>query len=203
MTKLSKFQYPKSMEGDVPNFYKEIYEKNEYNRFGVKVENGDVVIDCGANVGIFTQYALDMGASKVIGYEPDEKALDYYKKNIKSKKVTKINSFISKDHIDIKSILHTNELDKVNFLKLDIEGEEWGLFEVLDSETLNKIDKWAIEFHTFYYNENVEIEQKVKNLWKFLQILELFSTNGYTIKYEHLHKGWDVVHLYAKKENND
>ena len=203
MTKLSKFEYPKSLEHDVPNFYKEIYEKNEYNRFGVKVEEGDVVIDCGANVGIFTQYALDMGASKVIGYEPEDEILDYYEKNVSSEKVTKVKSFIGRDHTDIKSILSDNQLDKIDFLKLDIEGEEWELFEVLDSETLVKVDKWAIEFHTFYYSKNVETKQKLKNLWKFLQILELFSTNGYTIKYEHLHKGWDVVHLYAKKENND
>ena len=66
MTELSKFKYPISMEGDVPNFYKEIYKENEYNRFGVRIEKNDVVIDCGANIGIFSQYALDMGASKVI-----------------------------------------------------------------------------------------------------------------------------------------
>jgi tRNA A58 N-methylase Trm61 len=200
MTKLSKFKYPSEMEGDVPNFYKEIYEENEYNRFGIQIEKGDVVVDCGANIGIFSQYALDMGASKVVGYEPEDEAFEYYEKNVKSKKVDKIKSFISKDGIDVKRILSDNNLDKVDFLKLDIEGAEWGLFEVLDSDTLNKVDKWAIEFHTYYYNPNVGLEQRAKNLWQFLQILELFSTNGYTIKYEHLHKGWDIVHLYAKKE---
>ena len=203
MTKLSEFLYPESMGETPSDFYKEIYEENEYNRFGIKIDEGDVVIDCGANIGIFSQYALDMGASKVIGYEPEDMYYDYYEKNIKSNKVHKIKSFISKDGIDIKRIISDNNLDKVDFLKLDIEGAEWGLFEVLDSDTLNKVDKWAIEFHTFYYNPNVPIEQRAKSLWKFLQILELFSTNGYTIKYEHLHKSWDIVHLYAKKENND
>src|SRR6056300_346346 len=97
MTKLSKFSYPESMEGSVPNFYKEIYEENEYNRFGIKIEKGDVVIDCGANIGIFSQYALDMGASKVVGYEPDDTAFDYYEKNVRSKKVSKVKSFINSD----------------------------------------------------------------------------------------------------------
>ena len=132
MTEISKFSYPESMEGDVPNFYKEIYEENEYNRFGIKIEKGDVVIDCGANIGIFSQYALDMGASKVIGYEPDDTSYQYYEKNLKSRKVDKIKSFISKGGVDIKRILSDNNLDKVDFLKLDIEGGEWGLFEVLD-----------------------------------------------------------------------
>lgn len=200
MTELSKFKFPESMVRDVPNFYKEIYDENEYNRFGIQIEKGDVVVDCGANIGIFTQYALDMGASKVVGYEPDDTAMEYYEKNIGSNNVTKVKSFIGKDHTTIKQVLDDNKLDKVDFLKLDIEGAEWDLFQVLDAETLNRVDKWAIEFHTFYYNPNVGLEQRGKNLWQFLQILELFSTNGYTIKYEHLHKGWDVVHLYAKKE---
>jgi len=200
MTELSKFKYPTSMEGDVPNFYKEIYTENEYNRFGVKIEKNDVVIDCGANIGIFSQYALDMGASMVIGYEPEDEAFEYYTNNISSDKVTKIKSFVHRDGNDIKSILETNNLDKVDFLKLDVEGAEWGLFETLDSDTLTKVDKWAIEFHTHYYNPHVTIEDRNRNLWQFLQILEMFSVNGYTIKYEHLHKGWDVVHFYAKKE---
>jgi hypothetical protein len=200
MTELSNFSYPESMGDGAINFYKEIYEQNEYNRFGIKVEKDDVVIDCGANIGIFSQYALDMGASKVIGYEPEDMYYDYYEKNVKSNKVDKVKSFISKDSVDIKRILSDNNLDKVDFLKLDIEGAEWGLFEILDSDTLNKINKWAIEFHTFYYNPNVPVEQRAKNLWQFLQIIEMFSINGYTIKYEHLHKGWDIVHLYAKKE---
>jgi hypothetical protein len=203
MTELSKFKYPISMEDNVPNFYKEIYKENEYNRFGIKIEKNDVVIDCGANIGIFSQYALDMGASKVIGYEPDDEAFEYYTNNISSDKVHKIKSFVHRDGNDIKSILDTNSLDKVDFLKLDVEGAEWGLFETLDSDTLIKIDKWAIEFHTHYYNPRVTIENRNRNLWQFLQILEMFSLNGYTIKYEHLHKGWDVVHLYAKKEKRE
>ena len=64
------------------NFIREIYEENEYNRFGIKIEPGDIVLDCGINVGIFTDYALDMGAQKVYSYEANEETFEHYKKNI-------------------------------------------------------------------------------------------------------------------------
>ncbi len=36
-----------------------------------QVKRGDTVIDCGAHVGVFTDYALRRGASKVISVEPE------------------------------------------------------------------------------------------------------------------------------------
>ena len=34
------------------------------------VKRGDIVLDCGANVGVFTRVALDAGAAKVVAIEP-------------------------------------------------------------------------------------------------------------------------------------
>lgn len=47
------------------------------------VHTGDVVLDCGANVGVFTRVALDQGASKVIGIEPAPENLEVYRRNFK------------------------------------------------------------------------------------------------------------------------
>jgi len=41
-----------------------------YQTAGHKVRKGDIVLDCGANLGVFTRKALSMGASKVIAIEP-------------------------------------------------------------------------------------------------------------------------------------
>ena len=49
----------------------EIYEDKVYQGRTAAIEQGDVVIDCGAHVGVMTRYALDQGASKVIAVEPD------------------------------------------------------------------------------------------------------------------------------------
>ena len=64
---------------------------------------------------------------------------------------------------------------------------------------MNKINKWAIEFHTQYNNQNVPKDSVANILWGFLNILEKFSDNNFNIKYKHIHKGWDVVHLFAIK----
>ena len=41
-----------------------------YDRKGMSVQPGDVVFDCGANVGVFTHRALSLGADLVVAVEP-------------------------------------------------------------------------------------------------------------------------------------
>jgi FkbM family methyltransferase len=45
------------------------------------VRNGDIVFDCGAHVGVFTDMALRRGASKVVSIEPDPVNLECLRRN--------------------------------------------------------------------------------------------------------------------------
>jgi FkbM family methyltransferase len=45
------------------------------------VQNGDVVLDCGANVGVFTREALNAGAKKVIAIEPAPENIECLRRN--------------------------------------------------------------------------------------------------------------------------
>ena len=45
------------------------------------VKKGDVVFDCGAHVGVFTDIALRRGASKVVAIEPDPTNLECLRRN--------------------------------------------------------------------------------------------------------------------------
>ncbi len=47
------------------------------------VHDGDVVLDCGANVGVFTREALNHGASKVIAIEPAPENLESFRRTFK------------------------------------------------------------------------------------------------------------------------
>jgi FkbM family methyltransferase len=47
------------------------------------VRNGDIVIDCGAHVGVFTNMALLRGASKVVAIEPDPVNLECLRRNFR------------------------------------------------------------------------------------------------------------------------
>ena len=47
------------------------------------VRKGDIVLDCGANVGVFTTEALKAGAAKVIAIEPAPENVEVLKRNFK------------------------------------------------------------------------------------------------------------------------
>ncbi|MCF8034430.1 MAG: FkbM family methyltransferase [Desulfarculaceae bacterium] len=120
------------------------------------VRQGDVALDCGANVGVFVVEALDAGASKVIACEPEPHNLDclqlnfsdeisagrviIFPKGLWHEKGTLEmapgsspagGSFVkASDHgiklpvISIDDLVDELGLDRIDFIKMDIEGAE-------------------------------------------------------------------------------
>lgn len=124
------------------------------------VQKGDVVLDCGANVGVFTREALDHGASKIIAIEPAPENLEALRRNFKDEVAagrviiypkgvwdkddvltlhvdannTAADTFViqrKETTGDIKVPLTTIDklvaelkLDRVDYVKMDIEGAE-------------------------------------------------------------------------------
>lgn len=52
-----------------------------YGRGQCVVRRGDIVLDCGAHVGVFTRRALDLGASLVVAIEPAPENLECLRRN--------------------------------------------------------------------------------------------------------------------------
>ncbi len=123
------------------------------------VRPGDVVLDCGANVGVFTRIALDRGATKVVAIDPDPTNIEClrrtFPKEVAEGKVlleprgvwsneqvlklhlgrdgdTSLDSVILETGggvIDIPvttidRLVEYYKLERVNFIKMDIEGAE-------------------------------------------------------------------------------
>lgn len=123
------------------------------------VHPGDVVLDCGANVGTFVKTALENGAERVVAIEPAPQTLECLRRNLAAEiaahrvvvypkgvwnkedvlilnehnDTTAMDSFvIAKDtHKGIAVPLTTIDklvselgLDRVDFIKMDIEGAE-------------------------------------------------------------------------------
>ncbi len=124
------------------------------------VKLGDVVFDCGANIGLFTSIALRAGARRIIAVEPSPENLECYRRNfsgaIDEGKIvlipkgvwdkedtltlyvdpndSKTASFMLKPKgaegkiqvalTTIDKIVADIGLEKVDFIKLDIEGSE-------------------------------------------------------------------------------
>ncbi len=53
-----------------------------YDSAGQKVRPGDVVLDCGANIGLYTLAALDQGASLVVAIEPALDNVECLRRNL-------------------------------------------------------------------------------------------------------------------------
>ena len=52
-----------------------------YNTAGLGIRTGDTVLDCGANVGVFTRKALRSGAGKVIAIDPAPEVVECLRRN--------------------------------------------------------------------------------------------------------------------------
>jgi FkbM family methyltransferase len=123
------------------------------------IRSGDIVLDCGANVGTFTYYALHLGAKKVIAIEPAPNNIEALRRNfvkeiaegrvliypkgvwdkddvlilnesngtsaMDSVVVTKdTHKSVSVPLTTIDKIVHELGLERVDFIKMDIEGAE-------------------------------------------------------------------------------
>jgi len=73
--------------GSFRGIYREIFIRNIYNKC-YKLNKGDVVIDCGANVGYYTCYAATRVGSDglVIAIEPNKKIFEVLSMNVKINK---------------------------------------------------------------------------------------------------------------------
>jgi FkbM family methyltransferase len=60
--------------------YYEIFCENVYARYGVSIEENDVVMDIGSNQGAFIKYALNNNASTIISCEPNPHCVATIKK---------------------------------------------------------------------------------------------------------------------------
>ena len=173
--------------------YHEIYNLQDYymNRER-KIYDGDVVVDLGGNIGVFTRWAYSQGASKVITFEPDSRYFRLLKLNSDPRSIL-FNAAMSdkigtttlyeSEHLGGSNILgvpgcensynvrtYTMDylfasglVDKIDFLKVDIEGAEHEVFRGISDENLMKIKTISMEYHHSHVGYNEEIRTNLIN----------------------------------------
>lgn len=173
-------------EIDEPIFiYYEVYDCHSsvyiddslYQRGDCFIKEGDVVLDLGANIGIFSRFASDKGAKKVYSFEPVQEnfkllALNRpdnceahriavsnennaavkisYKSNCPGgSSILKYDDGILQTCMTMKvSTMITNGLiEQPDFIKMDIEGAEVMAFQGITDSHLNKVRCIAMEIH--------------------------------------------------------
>lgn len=170
--------------------YKEIWFDHEYSRYGVEVKPDNIVVDCGANVGFFTLYALDKGAKQVYSIECDNRNIESLEYNLQNTNSTIIQKRIGfgENNIDIEQIFQIIDKPFIDFIKIDIEWAEYDLLLNTPDHIMQRINQWVIEVHDIYTHYK-----------QIFQIIEKFSKNGFDVNFEHIHKKTNLALLYVKK----
>jgi FkbM family methyltransferase len=134
--------------------YRAIYIDKHYDKDFCPVKAGDIVFDCGANVGVFSRYCVGKGASLVLALEPNPKpevqaslaynigptgkaiplAVAAWMKNTRLPfqsdiSVPTASKITLTDATDVQgetidNLVWRYKLPRVDFIKMDIEGSE-------------------------------------------------------------------------------
>ena len=184
--------------------YHEIYNLKDYYR-GIekKINTGDIVLDLGGNIGVFTRWAYSEGASKVIVFEPDKRYFKLLKLNSDPRSIL-FNAAVSDEmgtstlyespHLGGSNILgwgdgncysvrtytldylfETGIIDKIDFLKIDVEGAEHKVFGGISNENLMKIKLISMEYHHGHTGYNEDLRNN------FIKRLNNIGFNSYIV----------------------
>jgi FkbM family methyltransferase len=162
--------------------YHEIFNLKDYYKNGTerRINEGDVVVDLGGNMGIFNRWAFHQGASKVISFEPDKRYFKLLSLNADPRAVL-FNAAVSHEigelnlyessHLGgsnvfgiegqegysvrtytLNYLFEAGLVDHIDFLKVDIEGAEHAAFAGISDDNLKKVSTIAMEYHHSHFN---------------------------------------------------
>tara|TARA_R110000822_G_scaffold301485_1_gene425330 strand:- start:18 stop:713 length:696 start_codon:yes stop_codon:yes gene_type:complete len=182
---------------------------DELNQHGPGITPGDIYLDLGANIGMSALRAEKSGASKLYCIEPDPgvyEALEMnkgdnwevfniaiadYDGNIDIPKWPDWWDNVSRPCITLENFFNTNNIQHINYMKVDIEGYEIKIMPQISKAIYNKIDKIFVEYH-----ENVEISKTERNE-KRLDFTKSIISKGYNNHFVHL--GYQQSFIYFWK----
>lgn len=182
---------------------REIFIDKAYNPPNLPIEKNDVVVDVGANNGIFTLFAASLTHNKVYAFEPAPRNFEILERNIAANKLHHVmahccavsdrvgmaklflnpedvhqnllSEYIVPNRIEkykactnlnyliphpektecsisvptttLQDIINDNQIEQIDFLKLDCEGAEGPILQSTSNAYLQRVRKIALEFH--------------------------------------------------------
>lgn len=205
---------------DELGMYDEIFNKKIYEYKNCKINKDDIVFDVGANIGIFTRYAANLGAYKIYSFEPEETNAKLFEKNkpdnciffnlgisdiegrqklnidetIGGHSIIQTNSFGTKTgktqfplFTKLDNIIEQENITRIDFLKIDVEGAEFNVMKGLSDKNLNKVNKCVVEYHHNVFNYDDELKTK---------FIKRFILSGFTFHEEPINKHLQMLYFW-------
>lgn len=128
--------------------YIEIFVKNQYNKYNITVDENDVVVDIGANVGAFINYALGKKCKKIYACEPNSNCLSI------------INKYFNKDNNIVLCDYAISDKMGMSYLRLNPDNKISGSAKLIESTTSagdfsNQIEVKTNTFKNFINNNKI------------------------------------------------
>lgn len=149
-------------------------------------ESCDLFVDIGANCGLTSYFAYQRGAKKIIAFEPSPKeSKAYLMNNIPNSSLYQFaisdcvgfknlgtvwgkennlqdDKYLKKDSaptycVTMDYLFDQKLFNKIDFLKVDVEGHEYELFNGLSDENLSKIKNISVEIHGRLIKDNPKL----------------------------------------------
>lgn len=201
---VTKFDWGNSNDWYKECIGKEVFRDKIYERF-FSVEDGDLVVDVGASVGIFTYSILEKNPSHVFCFEPSPEQFPTLNKNTLGGFVTCINKGLS-DVDGLKTLKdvygHNNQplevftmkfetfiskykIDKIDFLKTDCEGGEYDIFNIKNLIWIkNNVKKIVGEWHLESPQQKQQFREFRDVFLRIFDKYEIYSVDGANIKWD-------------------
>ena len=171
----------------------------------VKIQPGDTVVDLGGNIGVFTRYAYHMGASKIVTFEPDRRYFQILKQNAPKNAILfnaaigdqlgtltltesshlggsnlwhKQDPTVTQYDVNVYTLNHLLDngiIQKIDFLKVDIEGSEIIAMKGISDDHLRNIRNIAVEYH----HEHLQYDEALRD--EFITRLNKLGFNSYLL----------------------
>ena len=173
---------------------------DELNCYGPGIQPGDVYVDLGSNIGMSALVAERRQAARIYCIEPDYDCYEALARNrghnwvldnvaisdkpgtVQIAKWPESNNLRSVQAITFDQYVSQHCLDRIDYLKMDIEGHEKTVIHSISDSTWSKIRKMFIEYHED--NTLSEVEKNVER-FKFLTILANKGFTEYNIFVRH------------------